>query len=184
MGNIGAPELSVIAIVSLLVVGVPVVIVLVVLLSRSKAMQAGAGLVPCPSRGRGVSPHAEGSGGTVDERAAAITSVIESSRRPISLPLPEELVQREFDLEKILTSHPTRGREMLARLFETGAIPVHVQPDGTYITKSRFFPLALLGLELKSTKPRAPLPEAGSLVSGSSRGPSPSCSSLSCAGRI
>jgi hypothetical protein len=68
---------------------------------------------------------------------------------------------------------------MLARFFEGGALPVHPQADGSYIAKSRLFPLALLSM---NTKPRSPLPEAGLPVNRQSRGLSPSCSSQSCAG--
>ncbi len=110
-----------------------------------------------------------------------IDAIVEASRTPIRLPLPHDLVEREFELESIIAEDPNRGREMLARFFEGGALPVHPQADGSYIAKSRLFPLALLSM---NTKPRSPSLEAGLPANRRSRGLSPSCSSPSCAGRI
>jgi hypothetical protein len=84
--------------------------------------------------------------------------------------------------------HPTRGREQLRKLFEGGRLLVHPQPDGTYITESRFFPLKLLSLALDGAKQEAREPS-----SDVSPGFSPdllstrlnsACSSDGCAGRI
>jgi transposase-like protein len=124
--------------------------------------------------------HSRGTIQAQDEQRQ-IDAIVDASRTPIHLPLPDELVEREFELESIIAEDPNRGREMLARFFEGGALPVHPQADGSYIAKSRFFPLALLAM---NEKPRSPSLEAGLPANRQSRGLSPSCSSLSCAGRI
>jgi hypothetical protein len=60
----------------------------------------------------------------------------------VTLPSPEQTVERGVLFEKMLVEAPTRGREELRRLFDCEQVHVRPQPGGFYIAEGKLFPLA------------------------------------------
>jgi len=91
------------------------------------------------------------------QEQAAIDALLRQASKPVDLPSPDVLLERALDLEALLATDPTRGREELKRLFEKGRLLVEPQPEGHYIARGRLFPLALLSLDLTpdTYKPRS-----------------------------
>lgn len=124
---------------------------------------------------------------TAEKRA--IAELLERGSGAVRLPSPEQTVERAVLFETLLLKDPTRGREELRRMFEGEQVLVRPQPEGFYIAEGKLLPLALFSLRLDSTeaetaKARDSEESAGLPANRQSRGLPPSCSTVSCAGRI
>jgi site-specific DNA recombinase len=119
----------------------------------------------------------------------AIAELLKRGSAVVSLPSPEQTVEHALRFEELLLKDPTRGREELRRMFEGEQVLVRPQPGGFYVAGGKLFPLALFSLRLDAstsitTKARDSEESAGLPASAERRGLSPSCSTVSCAGRI
>jgi hypothetical protein len=101
---------------------------------------------------------------------ATIKATIDASYKPVRLPTPDDLLARARELNEVLSSDPTRGREALRRLFEGGQIKVTPQPGGTYVAESTLLPMMLFAPDAQNAAP----------PTGTGRGRS--FTALSCAG--
>lgn len=118
----------------------------------------------------------------------AIAELVSRNNEAVCLPSPEETVERAFMFERMLLEDPVAGREELRRMFEGEQVLVRPQPGDFYIAEGTFFPLSLFALRLgggaQTPKVHHSEESASLLANRQSRGLLPSCSSLSCAGRI
>ena len=126
---------------------------------------------------------------TTEKRA--IAELLERGSAAVTLPSPEQTVERAVRFEKLLLKDPTRGRQELRRMFEGERVLVRPQPEGFYIAEGKLLPLSLFSLRLDfpiadavTTKARDSEESAGLPANRQSRGLSPSCSTVSCAGAI
>ncbi|MBI2395166.1 MAG: recombinase family protein [Deltaproteobacteria bacterium] len=98
----------------------------------------------------------------------ALAALVADARAPIELPTPDQLLSKRVELEQIVATDPTRGREELRRLFEGGRLLLHPQADGSYVAETKLF-------LLRAFSPQTTKAEPG--------GSGPRATALGCAGR-
>ena len=91
---------------------------------------------------------------------AALAAVQSSAGRPVLLPTPDEILERVYDLERLLTTDTARGNQALRGLIRDGSVTLHrVQGQSVFEAETEFLPLRL---PLKEIPPR---PEASTVYS-------------------
>lgn len=88
---------------------------------------------------------------------AAIKALVDQAAAPLRLPTPDKVMAGTLNLEKIVASDPTRGREELRKLFEGGRLFLKPQPGAFYIAESKLLPRTMLssGSTPETTKPQS-----------------------------
>ncbi|MFO0617263.1 MAG: recombinase family protein [Polyangiaceae bacterium] len=88
-----------------------------------------------------------------NEEKKAIGAVLESTKTPIRLPTPAEVVACALDLKRVLDGDPALAREALRKLFKGGRITMLPQEDGSYLARGEFLPLVALSAAENTNAP-------------------------------
>ena len=84
------------------------------------------------------------------DEAGAIEHLRQQMRSPVRLPTRDEVRQRVFDLEALMTKHPIKAREVLRQFLRDGRIVLHPQPNGLFIARTDLLPLVVLAPQTRT----------------------------------